>query len=213
MPSPSPRRALIVIDVQNEYVDGGLRIEYPPVEQSLRNISRAMDQAKGANVPIVVIQNRAPASSPLFAEGSHGWQLHESVAGRHRDHLLHKELPSALARTELREWLVQRAIDTLTIVGYMTHNCDMATAVDATQSGYAVELLHDATGSVAYANAAGSATAEEIHRAFCVVLHSRFAAVVSTQQWMQAVSAGERLARGNIHASHNDALRSRQPAA
>ena len=29
-----PKRALIVIDVQNEYVSGDLLIEYPPVDQS-----------------------------------------------------------------------------------------------------------------------------------------------------------------------------------
>lgn len=213
MQSSSPRRALIVIDVQNEYVTGGLRIEYPPVEQSLRAIAQAMDHAKRSGVPVVVVQNRAPASSPLFAEGSHNWELHEMVARRHRDHLLLKELPSALARTELREWLVQGAIDTVTIVGYMTHNCDMATAVDAAQAGYAVELLRDATGSVPYTNAAGAATAQEIHDAFCVVMQSRFAAVVTTQQWMEAVTAGERLARGTIHASHTDALRLRKKAA
>lgn len=213
MQTESPRRALIVIDVQNEYVTGGLRIEYPPVEQSLQAIGQAMDHAANAGVPIVVVQNRAPATAPLFAEGTHGWQLHEAVARRHRDHLLTKELPSALARTELREWLVQRAIDTLTIVGYMTHNCDMATAVDATQAGYAVELLRDATGSVPYTNAAGAATAQEIHDAFCVVMQSRFAAVVSTSQWVDAVTAGARLAKGSIHASHTEALRLRKKVA
>ena len=31
----TPRRALVVIDVQNEYVSGNLPIEYPPVERSL----------------------------------------------------------------------------------------------------------------------------------------------------------------------------------
>lgn len=206
MTASPPRRALLVIDVQNEYVSGGLRIEYPPVDASLSAIGAAMDHASRSGVPVVVVRNGAPASSPLFAEGSQGWQLHETVARRPRDHLVEKVLPSALARTDLREWLVQRGVDTLTIVGYMTHNCDVSTAIDATQAGYAVELLQDATGSVPYRNEAGSASAEEIHRAFCVVMHSRFAAVASTQDWMRAVSAGERLARGSIHASHLAAL-------
>ena len=39
----APRRALVVIDVQNEYFEGGgLPIEHPPVAQSLPNITRAM---------------------------------------------------------------------------------------------------------------------------------------------------------------------------
>ena len=39
----NPRRALVVVDVQNEYETGGLRIQYPPVADSLRNIGHAMD--------------------------------------------------------------------------------------------------------------------------------------------------------------------------
>ena len=34
----TPRRALIVIDVQNEYVSGDLPIEYPDIHSSLANI-------------------------------------------------------------------------------------------------------------------------------------------------------------------------------
>ncbi len=41
-----PKRALIVIDVQNEYLaDGALPISDPPIDTSLANIGRAMDAA------------------------------------------------------------------------------------------------------------------------------------------------------------------------
>ncbi len=202
----TPRRALVVIDVQNEYVTGALRIEYPPLATSLTAIGRAMDHARHHGIPVVVVQNSAPGGAPIFARGSHGWELHETVAGRPREHLVEKTLPSALARTDLREWLVQHGIDTLTICGYMTHNCDASTAIDALHAGYAVEFLSDASGSLPYANDAGSANAEEIHRVFCTVLHSRFAAVASTARWMQAVSDGARLPRGSIPASYHLAV-------
>src|SRR5476649_600514 len=52
-----PRRALLVIDVQNEYVTGDLPIEFPDVQTSLANIARAMDAARDAGIPIVVVQN------------------------------------------------------------------------------------------------------------------------------------------------------------
>ena len=66
----APRRALIVIDAQNEYVTGDLPIEYPDVQTSLANIGRAMDAARAAGVPVVVVQHLAPAGSPVFARGS-----------------------------------------------------------------------------------------------------------------------------------------------
>lgn len=204
MPVP-PRRALVVIDVQNEYVTGNLPIEYPPVGQSLANIARAMDAARAAAIPIVVVQQDAPIDSPLFAKGSQNWALHEVVISRAYDHHVHKTLPSAFTETNLAGWLAERRIDTLAVVGYMTHNCDASTIVHAAHLGLTVEFLADATGSVPYENAAGRATAEEIHRVYSVVFHSRFAAVASTDAWVAAVRAGEPMARDNIAASNRRA--------
>jgi hypothetical protein len=45
-----------------------------------------------------------------------------------------------------------------------------------------------------------------MHRAFSAVLHARFAAVVETDAWIDAVRHGRRLERGNISASHEAAL-------
>ena len=36
-------------------------------------------------------------------------------------------MASSLTATDLGPWLRARGIDTLTVVGYMTHNCDDAT--------------------------------------------------------------------------------------
>lgn len=201
----APRRALVVIDVQNEYVSGNLPIEYPPVERSLANIGRAMDAAHAAGVPIVVVQQDAPAGSPLFAKGSPGWALHPVVVERAHDHHVHKTLPSAFPETDLAGWLAARGVDTLTIVGFMTHNCDASTIVHAVHQGLTVEFLADATGAVPYENAAGRASAEEIHRVYSVVFHSRFASVASTDAWIAAVDGGHPIARDSIAASNRRA--------
>ncbi|HET6338351.1 MAG TPA: isochorismatase family protein [Polyangiales bacterium] len=68
MTTTPPRRALIVIDVQNEYVTGDLPIEYPDVGLSLRNIGRAIDAAHAQRIPVVVVQNTAPAGAPIFVK-------------------------------------------------------------------------------------------------------------------------------------------------
>jgi len=201
-----PQRALIVIDVQNEYVTGNLLIEYPPVEESMANIGRAMDAAHAAGIPIVVVQNHAPEGAPAFAVGSDGWALHPVVAQRPRDHYVQKTLPSAFTETDLAQWLSGRGIDTLTVVGYMTHNCDASTIIHALHSGLAVEFLADASGSVPYRNEAGHASAEEIHRVFSVVFHSRFASVTSTDGWIQAVRQHRAIPRGGIIASNQSAI-------
>jgi nicotinamidase-related amidase len=204
--SQTPRRALIVIDVQNEYVTGNLQIQYPPVAGSLRNIGRAMDAAREAGIPVIVVQQSSPVEWPRFATGSYGWELHDVVASRPHDHYMRKQKASAFIGTDLGEWLTTHAIDTLTVVGYMTHNCNDTTVKHAADRGMTVEFLHDASGSVPYANRAGFASAEEIHRVFSVVQQSNFAAVLSTDEWLECLATGKVVEKDNVHASHQRAL-------
>lgn len=182
--SNTPRRALLVVDVQNAYVKSGFLIEHPPLTQSLPNIGRAMDAAREAGIPIIVVQHNG------FGQGSEGWQLHPVVATRAHDHRIDKPKASVFTNTDLARWLEERRIDTLSIVGYMTHNCNASTIFEAHHRGLNAEFLSDATGSLPYANRAGSASAEEIHRVFSVVFESNFAAVLTTAEWLQAVATG-----------------------
>ena len=200
-----PRRALLVIDVQNEYFTGDMPIEYPSVDISLPNIAKAMDAARAAGVPVIVVQHDAPEDSPIFAKGSDGWQLHPQVAAFPADHRINKVMGSAFAGTDLAAWLASRGIDTLSVIGYMTHNCDAATIYQAAHDGLQVEFLQDASGTLSYANAGGTASAEDIHRVYSAVFHSNFAAVVSTQAWLDAVAAGKPLEKDNIYLSNQRA--------
>jgi nicotinamidase-related amidase len=200
-----PRRALVVIDAQNEYVTGNLPIEYPDIRISLANIGKAMDTAQQNAIPVVVVQNTAPAGSPIFDKGTPGWDLHPVVLTRPRNHYVEKRLPSAFSGTDLAEWVAKHDIDTLVIAGYMTHNCDDSTIKYAVHAGLAVEFLADATGAVPYSNRAGTVSAEEIHTAFAVVLQSRYAAVMSTHEWIEIVSTGALPERDSIYASNQRA--------
>ncbi|MYM81498.1 isochorismatase family protein [Duganella sp. FT50W] len=201
------RRALIVIDVQNEYFNGTMKIAYPPLDVSLPNIIRAMDAARAADIPVVVVQHDAPEQSPIFAKGSPAWRLHDEIAGRPSNHHINKTYASVFTGTDLEQWIADHRIDTLTIVGYMTHNCDAATIYEASHKGLAVEFLSDASGSPSYENAAGKASAEEIHRVFSTVFHSGFAAVGTTDQWITAMCAGTALERDNVYLSVQRAKR------
>lgn len=212
--SASARRALIVIDVQNEYVTGNLLIEFPDVQLSLGNIARAIDAANAKSVPVVLVRNLAPSTSPLFARGSNAAELHEIVASRPHAHYIEKSLPSAFAGTDLAEWLAGHDIDTIVVAGYMTQNCDDSTIKHALHSGLAVEFLSDASGTVSFENRAGAASAEEIHRVFSVVLQSRFAAVMSTAEWIETLESGQAPVRDNIYTSNRNALgKTPRPAA
>ncbi|WP_175924035.1 cysteine hydrolase family protein [Burkholderia latens] len=209
----SSRRALIVIDVQNEYVTGNLPIEYPPIDASLANIGRAIDAAHAAGVPVIVVQHVAPVGAPIFAPGTDGVALHPVVAGRPYAHLIVKAHASAFAGTDLAAWLAAHGIDTLSVAGYMTHNCNASTVYHAAHAGLTVEYLADATGSVPYENEAGAASAEEIHRAYTVVFQSNFAAVMSTDAWIAGLGGSAMPTRDSVAASNRRARAQRAKAA
>ncbi len=201
-----PMRALIVIDVQNDYDGGNLAIEYPVFSDSVQKVALAMDAAGAHGVKVVVIKMILPETALVFAAATHGADLHPEIASRPRDHYIEKTLPSAFTGTDLELWLRKEGIDTVTVAGYMTHNCDLSTVIHAFHMGFAVEFLSDATGAVPYANSAGQVTAEEIHRVMTVVFQSRFAAVLSTAQWIDCLESGELPERDDIPASNRRAV-------
>ena len=196
----TPRRALIVIDVQQEYFHGALPVQHPPREESVAAVLRAMDLAAAAGLPTVVVQHESSAGEPAFAPGTPGYALHPEVqarAGRADRHQV-KHHSSVFAGTGLADWLSERDVDTVTLVGYMTNNCVLASAADAEPLGLAVEVLADATGAVHLANAAGQVQAEALHTQLLTLLHSHLAAVATAEQWAQAVADGRSIPRSNL---------------
>jgi nicotinamidase-related amidase len=209
MSTSAPRRALVVIDVQNEYISGNFKIEYPDPQSSLAQIGKAMDAARAHDIPIAMVQHVLPPDAPIFAKGGFGVALHPVVGERPYDKLITKDLPSTFAGTDFGQWLKEKNIDTVVIVGYMTHNCNDSTIRQAMHEGYAVEFLHDAAGSLPYRNRMGMATAAEIHRVECIVLESSFAAVISTDEWIASLATGKPAARDNIYLSNQRAVNER----
>ncbi|MBI5418478.1 MAG: cysteine hydrolase [Deltaproteobacteria bacterium] len=182
------KRALLVIDVQNEYFTGKLPVTHPA--GSLANILLALDAAAAQGIPVVVVRHGAAADeSPVFRRGSREWQLHPEIAKRPHDLLLEKSLPGSFTGTGLEEWLRERKIETVTITGYMTQMCCDTTARQAFHLGFAVEFLADGTGTLAVSNKAGSVTAEELHRAILVTQAMRFGRVMTSAEWIKGLSA------------------------
>jgi len=195
-------RALVVVDVQQEYFDGPLEIQYPPRDEVLEQIITVIGTAREHGLPVVFVQHTAPAESPVFALESPGWQLHPRIAEVAGDsRVVRKEYGSVYAGTDLADWLRGEGVDTVTLTGFMTHNCDLASAVESEGLGFTAEILADASGTTHLANAAGHVTAGDLHATLMTVLHANFAAVGTVQQWTAAVESGTALPKDNLVAS------------
>lgn len=196
----SPRRALVVIDVQQQYVSGPLEIRFPAHAESLPRIAAALDAAEQAEVPVAALQHTSGEGAPVFDPTTPEWQLHPDVEQRLQPGSFRSEkrFGTVFAGTGLLDWLRERDVDTITLVGFMTNNCVLASAAEAETHGLAVEVLSDATGAIDLRNEAGSVDARTVHTTLMALLHSNWAAVTDTESWVQAVGAGSPLSGSNL---------------
>lgn len=197
------RRALILIDVQQEYFAGPLAIQYPPRDESISRIADAIDAATRAGVPVVVVQHSSGSGAPVFDPDTSAFELHPEVARRVQPSWkgVVKQYGSVFAGTELEAWLREQGVDTVTLVGYMTNNCVIASAAVAEELGIEVEVLSDATGAINLENAAGSVDAKTVHTTLMALLDSNFAAVATTASWTQALTDGTALPKDDLVSS------------
>lgn len=199
----TPRRALVVIDAQQLYFDGPLEIQYPPHADSLSRTAQAIDAANAAEIPVVAVQHTMGEGAPLFDPTQPSFQLHPDVASRRTDSWkkVVKHHSSVYSGTDVATWLRDRSVDTVTLVGYMTNNCVLASAVEGEGLGFATEVLADATGAINLANDAGHADAKTVHTTLMTLLNSNWAAVAPTEAWIEALEAQKPLPNSDLASS------------
>ncbi len=159
------RPALLVIDVQNYMVGPppGSSHSYPSAcpdaRDALPRIAELASAVRAAGGPVVYTQNqfrRDGADMGVYArkrdlidsegwclEGSEGAAIHDAVAPAPEDIVLVKHKPSAFLGTPLLGLLVDRAVDTVLVVGGSTSNCVRATAVDAASYNFRTIVVQE----------------------------------------------------------------------
>ena len=170
--------ALVVIDVQRDFVDGGAA-RIPGTTAILPALARLADTFRSAKRPVVhVIRLYEPGGSDvdpvrraaveagarIAAPGSAGSQLVPEIATAELDHerllagalqeigpseiVVYKPRWSAFHRTGLDAWLREHGCDTVVVAGCNLPNCPRATLFDASERDYRAVLVTDAVSQV-----------------------------------------------------------------
>ncbi|CAM3689258.1 cysteine hydrolase family protein [Tsukamurella strandjordii] len=168
------RAALVLIDVQNDFVDGASPI--PGTAEVIPALGRLLAAFRAAGRPVVhVVRLYAPGGSDvdpvrraaveggarIAAPGSAGADLPRDLvadrldadlllAGRPQqvgvdEVVLFKPRWSAFHRTALDEHLRGRGVDTVVVAGCNLPNCPRATLFDASERDYRAVVVADAT--------------------------------------------------------------------
>lgn len=148
---PSSKRALIVIDLQNDYFPEG---KFPlwNTEATLARIEAAIARADALDIPVILVQHLADASkgpAPFFNAGTPGAQIHPRIlAAAPTASVVTKACADSFVDTALEATLQAMGADELLICGMMTQNCVTHTAISKSAEKYAVSILADCCTTV-----------------------------------------------------------------
>ncbi len=175
-PAPLSTCGIVVIDAQNEYVEGPLAL--PDVNPALDRIAVLLDRARQAGRPIVHIAHKGRAGGPFDRDADRG-AIVDRVAPVGSEAVIEKGLPNAFAGTELESTLRDLGLETVIFAGFMTHMCVSSTARCALDLGFNSVVVSDASGTRALPDPTGgpALSAADLHRAVLAGLADRFAIV------------------------------------
>lgn len=145
-----PRRALVVIDMINDHLKPGSLLEVPRARDVVPALKKRIEEARASGVPVVYVVDEHEADDPdLDAWGAHavkgtsGTEVWSDIAPVSGDRIVKKPSYSAFFQTELGGVLDELRVDTLVLTGCLTEIGIMATATDAMQQGFVVEVPPD----------------------------------------------------------------------
>jgi len=163
-------RALIVVDVQNDFCEGG-SLAVDGGGDVARAISRYLQDSHGyAHVVATNDYHVDPGSHfsdhpdyasswpPHCVVGTEGARFHPDLDTTRVEAVFRKGMHAAAysgfegvddAGTPLADWLRKHGVDEVDVVGIATDYCVRATAADAARAGFATRVLLDLTAGVA----------------------------------------------------------------
>jgi nicotinamidase-related amidase len=175
--------ALLVIDVQESF-----RIySDADVPAFVERLQKLVDGARARNIPVVQIFH--VSDSGPFSIGS-GLVKTFSQVTVVPDAVFHKRKHSALIGSGLDVWLVQNGIRRVIVSGIRTEQCCETTTRHASDSGYAVDFVSEATLTFDMKDAQGrNWSAAEIKSRTELVLDRRFARIATVEQALAGPAA------------------------
>lgn len=173
--------ALVLIDMQNEYLEGPLTV--PSATDAIARTAKLLKAARAAGTPIIHIAHAGRPGS-LFDRAAPRGQIVDALTPEGGEPVVEKSLPNAFAGTALAEMLAAKGLKNLILTGFMTHMCVSSTARAALDLGYRVTIDGDCCGTRPLPDGQGGVVdADTLHRVALTELSDRFAVIVYGHDW------------------------------
>jgi nicotinamidase-related amidase len=203
------RPALIVVDMQNDFVRVGAPLEIPDARATLPQHRRLLDACRATEVPVVYVRYvagpqhhlvewvskldwAAQLAAPVWACRRGHRRFYADVGGerectdvvdeiypRPEDYVVDKYTYGAFHRTSLADILASHGVDAVVVTGTVTQVCVEDTARQAFAHGYKTTIVADAVSS----------RAPERHRATLETFAAHYGWVLSTDDVLKGLGA------------------------
>ncbi len=178
------KRALVLIDVQNDYFPGG-KWPLAGIESAADNAAKVLAAARAAGDLVVHVRHEFPtADAPFFAPGSEGAQIHPKVRSLEGEPVVLKHHVNSFRETDLEAILDRHGVEEVVLCGAMSHLCVDAGARAASDLGYRCVVVHDACATRDQEFEGTVVGAAEVHAAFMAALRFGYARLVSTEEYL-----------------------------
>jgi len=175
-PSALSESALIMIDCQNTYREGIMKLE--GVENALEEGKKLLERARTLGIPIFHIRHDAGPGSP-YDINDHIGAIADIVAPIEGEPVITKNFPNSFVQTDLDEQLKAKDVKNIILAGFMTHMCVNSTAHGGFNLGYAPTVVASATATRPLEAANGKVlSAQEVHDGALASTRDLYATVV-----------------------------------
>ena len=178
------KKALIVIDLQNDYFPGGKWTLFN-IEEAANNAAQLIEKFRSNGDLVVHIRHEFTTNdAPFFLPASEGAKIHTSVQPKSGEPVVLKHYINSFRETDLKSILDQHSIEQLVICGAMSHMCVDGCTRAAVDFGYPTTVVHDACASRKLEFDGLEVPAEYAHAAFMAALNFGYAKTCSTQEFV-----------------------------
>jgi nicotinamidase-related amidase len=198
------RSALVVVDMQNDFVREGAPQEVPQARATIPSIRRLLRGFRARARPVVYTKFLAGPGETLMWTWSHecgpplrscwpgvrriytdvqgereGAAIVDELAPEPGDYVVEKYGYDAFFRTNLADHLLAHHVTDLVVCGTVTHICVADTVSGAFHHGYRTVVASDAVSSYD----------DELHRAALRIIERKYGRVATTQEVLQELGA------------------------
>jgi nicotinamidase-related amidase len=179
--------ALVVIDIQQFYFEGGL----VPLTGSIEAAAQArkvLEAFRARSLPVIHVRHVPTSVAIVDGEPADPqYRIRPEVQPAAGEKVISKRFANSFRDTDLLDTLRQKGVSRIVIVGMQTHMCVEAASRAATDLGFDVVVVHDACATRPLEFGGRTVPADMVHAGALAAIAGTYGRVLSVAELTEAL--------------------------